>query len=65
MTPAPIMMNNQAKWNNKTGHFSFLNKRYLNIFPKKLITKKTLISSNHTNETNIGIDASVYITWDI
>src|SRR5690606_38601042 len=47
VTKAPIRIKTKDKCNNKTAHFSFLYSLYLKIFPEKLITKNTMMASNH------------------
>ena len=44
---APSRMSRKAKCNIKTAHFSLRSKRYLKMFPIKLIAIKTIKSSNH------------------
>ena len=44
---APTSMKIHEKWSKSTGHFLLLNKLYLKILPIKLITKNSIINSNH------------------
>ena len=44
---APVIINKNEKCKMRVAHFSFFNKLYFGMLPKKFTTKSSIITSNH------------------